>query len=175
MKCPVCNKDLKEISVADIKVDICEGGCAGIWFDNYELQKVDEKHEAAGTSLLEIEKDKNINIGYETKRNCPKCEGVIMLKHFVSAKREIEIDECANCGGIWLDSGELRQIRDQFKTEEDRKKAGNEYLNEVCGPLLKAAQEKSEAELAKTKKIARMFKFICPTYYIPGEQNWGAF
>jgi len=26
-------------------VDVCQNGCGGIWFDNFELEKVDEKHE----------------------------------------------------------------------------------------------------------------------------------
>jgi len=24
-------------------------------------------------------------------------------------------------------------------------------------------------------KISNMFRFICPSYYIPGKQDWGAF
>jgi Zn-finger nucleic acid-binding protein len=32
-------------------------------------------------------------------------------RHFFSAKRRIEVDECPNCGGYWLDAGELAQIR----------------------------------------------------------------
>ena len=51
MKCPVCNRQLQEMRVADIVVEVCQNGCGGIWFDNYELKKVDEQHEAAGEAL----------------------------------------------------------------------------------------------------------------------------
>jgi hypothetical protein len=33
------------------------------------------------------------------------------------------------------------------------------------------SQEKAE----KARKVANMFRFICPSYYIPGKQDWGAF
>jgi hypothetical protein len=28
-------------------------------------------------------------------------------------------------------------------------------------------------ELRKARRIAYAFRFICPSYYIPGEQDWG--
>ncbi|MHC4128909.1 MAG: TFIIB-type zinc ribbon-containing protein [Planctomycetota bacterium] len=40
MNCPVCENSLAEKTVESITVDVCEGGCGGIWFDNYEFEKV---------------------------------------------------------------------------------------------------------------------------------------
>ena len=37
------------------------------------------------------------------------------------------------------------------------------------------ALEGAEETLEKAKKIARMFRFTCPGYDIPGKQEWGAF
>jgi uncharacterized protein len=37
-------------------------------------------------------------------------------RHFFSAKRHVQVDQCPNCGGYWLDSGELADIRAE-KTE----------------------------------------------------------
>ena len=48
MKCPACEKELQQITIETITLDVCEGGCGGIWFDNFELEKVDEPHESAG-------------------------------------------------------------------------------------------------------------------------------
>ncbi|MBX2975783.1 MAG: zf-TFIIB domain-containing protein [Ignavibacteriaceae bacterium] len=39
--------------------------------------------------------------------NCPRCEGVGLL---ISYKESIEIDYCPECGGIWLDKGEVKKI-----------------------------------------------------------------
>jgi hypothetical protein len=30
-------------------------------------------------------------------------------------------------------------------------------------------------DLRKARRIAHAFRFICPSYYIPGEQDWGRF
>jgi Zn-finger nucleic acid-binding protein len=34
-----------------------------------------------------------------------------LKRHFFSAKRKVEVDQCPNCGGYWLDAGELAAIR----------------------------------------------------------------
>ena len=89
--------------------------------------------------------------------------------------KEVEVDECQNCGGFWLDYGELGRIRSQYSSEEERKKAAEEYFEDLFGEELKRMQEEAEEKREKAKKIIRMFRFICPSYYIPGKQDWGAF
>jgi len=111
MKCPACFNDLTEVQVGNVKVDVCQGGCGGIWFDAFELQRVDEEEEAAGERLLEIEHDKSVTVDPTRKRECPRCEGIKLKRHYFSAKRRVEVDECPNCAGYWLDAGELAQIR----------------------------------------------------------------
>jgi Zn-finger nucleic acid-binding protein len=175
MKCPACSNQLQEMTVGDVAVDVCKGGCGGIWFDNFELKKFDEPHESAGEELLDVECDTGLVVDRTKKFNCPKCNDIVMMRHFFSVKKEVEVDECPSCGGFWLDAGELRKIRSLFNTEEERHKAADEYFTEVFGDELNAMQAEDEAKLAKSQKIANMFRFICPTYYIPGKQNWGAF
>jgi Zn-finger nucleic acid-binding protein len=36
---------------------------------------------------------------------------VKLKRHFFSAKKHVEVDHCPNCGGYWLDAGELEKIR----------------------------------------------------------------
>jgi Zn-finger nucleic acid-binding protein len=38
---------------------------------------------------------------------CPRCGGVLAEQHVENVK----IDECKDCGGVWLDRGELDQLR----------------------------------------------------------------
>ena len=175
MKCPACDAPMEEVIIEDIAIDVCKQGCGGLWFDRFELQKVDEPHESAGESLLLIIKDRESTPDYSKRRMCPKCNNIVMMRHFFSVKREVEVDECPNCGGFWLDYGELGRIRNQFSSEEDRRKAADEYFDDIFGGELKRMQEESEDKLDKAKKIARIFRFICPTNYIPGKQKWGAF
>ena len=111
MKCPACFNQLKQVQIGSLVVDVCEGGCGGVWFDAFELQRVDEEQELAGERLLEIRRDERIKVDPARKRECPRCEGIKLKRHFSSAKRRVEVDECPNCGGYWLDAGELAQIR----------------------------------------------------------------
>ena len=171
MKCPACGNMLEEVTVEDVTVDICKGGCGGIWFDIFEIKKFDEPHESAGQALLDVERDQSTIVDHTKRLQCPKCEDVVMMRHFFSVKKEVEVDECPGCGGIWLDAGELGRIRGLFKTEEERNKATDDYYSEIFDNQLPEMKAKTD----KAQSIANMFRFICPSYYIPGKQNWGAF
>jgi Zn-finger nucleic acid-binding protein len=175
MKCPACDRILEAVTVENMNLDVCKGGCGGIWFDRFELQKVHERRESAGEALLDIEKDAGMNLDHDKRRKCPKCADTIMMRHFHSVKKEVEVDECPKCDGIWLDYGELRRIRTLFGSEEERKRAAREYFSEVFGNELARMREESHEKGEKARRIARIFRFISPSYYIPGKQDWGAF
>jgi uncharacterized protein len=111
MKCPACFNELTEVQVGSLAVDVCQGGCGGIWFDAFELQRVDEESETAGEALLHIQRDERLVLDMAAKRECPRCPGIKLHRHFFSAKRRVQVDQCPNCAGYWLDAGELAQIR----------------------------------------------------------------
>jgi Zn-finger nucleic acid-binding protein len=90
-------------------------------------------------------------------------------------RKKVEVDECPGCGGYWLDLGELRAIRSEFRTDEERAKAAEQYFDEIFGVHLSALAARSEESRRKAQRIAHMFRFICPSWYIPGKQDWGAF
>ena len=98
-----------------------------------------------------------------------------MRRNFFTSKREIEVDECPGCAGMWLDQGELSTIRSQFTDEKARKEAALEYFDELFGDQLKERATERQEEYERARKTARMFRFICPSNYIPGKQEWGAF
>ena len=175
MQCPACSNKLEEITIDDIAVDACQNGCGGIWFDRFEIQKVDEPHESAGEKLLDIRRDADVVVDHNARHNCPKCVDTVMMRHFFSVKKQVEVDECPKCAGYWLDYGELGRIRNQYDTEEERKKAAKEYFSEIFDVELVKMKSESDEKAKKARKIARIFRFICPSYYIPGKQDWGAF
>ena len=111
MNCPACDHQLTEARVGAIAVDTCQGGCGGIWFDAFELQKVDEPHEGAGEHLLQIQRDPKLHLDRARKRACPRCDGVKLKRHLFNPKSTVEVDHCPNCAGYWLDAGELEKIR----------------------------------------------------------------
>ena len=175
MKCPACNNELSHIDESGVEVDICRGGCGGVWFDTYEFKKFDEPHEEAGQELLNVEIDPTISVDHREKRKCPHCKNITMMRHYFSVKKAIEIDECAGCGGIWLDMGELGTIRSLFGSEEEKSAAAAEVFDELFGPKLTQLKDERAKDSTKARRIANMFKYICPSYYISGDQDWGAF
>ena len=175
MNCPACSNELTQMTVADVTVDVCKNGCGGIWFDNFELKKFDEPAESAGEELLDIERDPSVQVDHEQRLNCPKCGDVVMMRHFFSVKHKVQVDECPGCAGVWLDAGELGQIREMFDSEEARIKAGEEYFNEVFGGQIAASEAQNQEKIEKAQRFANMFKWVCPSAYIPGKQTWGAF
>ena len=144
--CPACGKEMTKIYITSAKcnVDVCLDGCGGIYFDNREFQKMDENAENI-QELYDAVKDREFEKVDTTKaRMCPDCNHV-MVKNFASAKQEIEIDQCYTCGGIFLDCNELFQIRDQFKTEQDRIDHFNQKFLDKFGefePLSPDAQKR---------------------------------
>ena len=111
MKCPACDHELTELEFGGVKVDACQGGCGGIWFDAFELQRVDEVREVPDQHLLRIQRNPRLAVDPARKRACPRCQGVKLKRHFFSAKRQVEVDHCPSCAGYWLDAGELEKIR----------------------------------------------------------------
>ena len=118
MVCPKCRKaTLKEMQVGDIKtlVDQCRS-CGGIWFDRKELEAIMD---------LAV-KDLEIPSGAEdTNRACPRdFEALYAFKY---PQTEVTVDMCRRCDGLWLDGGELteiRKIRDQLAERGELKKGG---------------------------------------------------
>ena len=176
MKCPACETVLSQVTQSGVTVDVCDAGCGGTWFDQSELEKFDESHESAGEALLDLRPKKPVPAANRTaKRPCPKCSGIVMTRHYFTIREDIEIDECAACGGIWLDAGELAAIRNEFTTEAERKQAADQYFAKLFGQQLAEQAAKTQTEVARAQKFARVLRFICPSYWIPGKQTWGAF
>ena len=68
MKCPACYNELTPRRAGQITVDVCDGGCGGIWFDNFELKRVDAGDAAA---LAEIWRDQNDHGGLREEAQVP--------------------------------------------------------------------------------------------------------
>jgi Zn-finger nucleic acid-binding protein len=146
---------LSQLGAGGMVVDVCSGGCGGIWFDNFELKKVDEPHESAD-ALLGIPINPAVVVDAQGKRQCPKCDGQAMRRHFSSIKKQVELDSCPNCGGYWLDAGELALIRHEFKSDKERKQATGKYFNQLSRQL-KAEAPGSPAENDGVVRLSGFF------------------
>ena len=131
MKCPACQCTLTAVTLSDVIVNVCRGGCAGIWFDRGALRTFDEPAEGAGQALLALAGDPHVSVDLTQRRRCPICPDSVMMRHFFSAKRAITVDECPTCGGVWLDSGELERIRAEYDSEGSRRLAARGGFEEI--------------------------------------------
>jgi Zn-finger nucleic acid-binding protein len=70
MQCPACARELTHANAGPVEVDACEGGCGGIWFDAFEMQKVDQPEEG-GSTLLDSGRDPGVKVDLDARRHCP--------------------------------------------------------------------------------------------------------
>lgn len=166
MKCPVCSQEMVQEDFGGVKVDVCLYGCKGIWLDWMELQKIDEKNEGLGNALKEALNYPRANDGSRGAINCPKC-GIPMHAHQYESSKEANVDECYNCGGFFLDSGELRTIRETFMSEEEEEKYAQKLLNEI--PDYQEAQDDLTKQELRAEAIKRYTKFVRLSYYMTGK------
>lgn len=151
MDCPVCGKSMVEKDFGGVQIDVCSKGCKGIWFDWQELIRLDENDEGVGEALEGALKSPRVNEADREPPNCPKC-GLVMHTHKYSSAKEVNVDECYGCGGFFLDSGELREIRESYMSEEERDAYVQKLLDEI--PEYKAMEEEMKAEKAKQRAAA---------------------
>lgn len=156
--CPACGEKMEKIKApeSDFYIDICTNGCGGMYFDNRELEKLDEKSENVDF-IFEALKGKTFKPATNNDvRICPAC-GSNMVKNFASTKREIEIDCCYTCGGKFLDYGELEKLRNQYETEADRSDDFMEDFMKIHGAELKKTEMEANKLASERSFFRKMF------------------
>jgi len=106
--CPRCRKTLAHFEYRKTILEHCLS-CEGVWLDTQEFNQL--------TSEREIYTDDSIPYVYHRQPlpddkgylACPLCNTMMMRKNFRTISGVL-IDQCRD-HGIWLDAGELDQIR----------------------------------------------------------------
>jgi Zn-finger nucleic acid-binding protein len=97
--------------IGGITVDVCES-CGGLWLDRLELARFEQPDSVLGEAMLAHLSQFPVAIVDRSARlRCPRHPGVVMMRRAFSTAVPVEIDECPQCGGVWLDADELAQIR----------------------------------------------------------------
>lgn len=170
IKCPACGCEMEKIFMPEqnVNLDVCTKGCGGIYFDNREFQKFDEKHEDISPLEKALEGKDFIKVDDDQIRNCPVC-GSRMMKNFTSINHDIQVDECYNCGGKFLDNGELEKIRAQYNTEGERTKDILKNLYSEVGPeilIRKTIPQRKTSSVLKGFIIGMLLAFLYLTVNI---------
>jgi len=114
MNCPACKGVVVIVEYEKIELDYCTR-CAGVWFDEGELELLADRLSLDGAGLTpgEIsalpEKDT-----HEKRRRCPICARR-MRKVVLGTDPEVIVDICPVGDGIWFDGGEVIQVLGQLK------------------------------------------------------------
>ncbi|HAV65305.1 MAG TPA: hypothetical protein DCY13_23395 [Verrucomicrobiales bacterium] len=162
--CPVCVQPMTPLAVGRIVVDVCHDGCGGVWFDHFELQKLDEQHETEGDLLAHVGKHPDIARDPVVRLNCPRCADVVLRQHFFCANRKVEVDSCPACGGYWLDHGELGRIRAEFDTAAARALATEEFVRDLDNLHVKEACSRALDKAAQSRSLSAMFRLVGSRY-----------
>lgn len=109
--CPDCNVSLASRDFYGINVDTCPK-CAGIFFDDGEVAEV----KALGLSAMDeleaaVLPTVTIDATEDRLRRCSAC-GTLMDKFRYMYNSNVVLDECGQCGGIWVQDGELSRMRE---------------------------------------------------------------
>lgn len=159
MKCPLCSAEMVKKVIGEIEIDFCENGCQGVWFDSFELGKLDEKNEGCGEELEKILKTTLNERDSSAKISCPNCNIPLHTHRYRAGS--IQIDECYSCGGMFLDSGELKSVREKYKDSETIKAEMDGIINTTIDGLDKEApMGYRQGALSRAEKIGKLFRFL---------------
>lgn len=154
MKCPRTGTTLTTVNVGPIQVEISEG-CGGVFFDSRELERFNDPSDIKGDVLSKHlakfdDKDYDVN----TRIKCPKCPDTVMMRRYDSPAHIVEIDECPSCAGIWLDTGELKLLRDNHLSQKERALLREGLVRDTMSSPLNNGQ----AQSATRNNLDRVFE-----------------
>ena len=115
IECPRCwvalQQEEVEVRGPNVIIDVCPT-CGGIWLDSGELNRLlrDRKLSQYLT--------KHIGTQSKSQLVCPSCGWLMDIE----TAEDVDVDVCLNCGGVWLDAGELEKLKaiskDGFEGDE---------------------------------------------------------
>jgi len=106
MRCPKCRCDMSQIDIGGTIIDRCTS-CSGIWFDEGELETLNNPQAAAEIDTGEAGIGKQYNTLDHYR--CPRCGGH-MDKKVDAQQRHIWYETCLECNGSFFDAGEFRDL-----------------------------------------------------------------
>ena len=134
MQCLNCGTEMTSNQVItqkdQISYDMCEK-CGSLWLDAGMLDKMAFQVEGSIEYCEQEEKPEP----EAQPRKCPRCDDSTLDKVKFLESDEIQLHRCPNCGGFWLDGGELNLIdRDIAEIMPVTGKGFSDFVNNVHVP-----------------------------------------
>ena len=122
-------------------LDMCYGGCGGIWFDATELERLDARAAATLHTIWQVPPGTANLAG---PRMCPRCADQVLERKWFSDRKQVEIDQCPVCHGIWLDAGEFSRIYDEIKGQKAAPPGWASAMAEAAAVVSRKSPQDSE-------------------------------
>jgi len=117
MDCPVCKNAMITLELEEVEIDYCTD-CGGIWLDAGELEILLGEPGKAKQLLASFSIDSK---SAEKPIKCPICDKKMKKIIVGQSTPVLLIDKCPRGDGLWFDKGELHDIFDRAKLDEDNK------------------------------------------------------
>jgi Zn-finger nucleic acid-binding protein len=110
MNCPVCKTPPLATAILEpgFVANFCES-CGGHWISNSQYWGW-RNQQGANLPELPASGPAIRNIEMEAARLCPQCKR-ILIKYRVGHNVPFTLDNCGNCGGVWLDHNEWATLK----------------------------------------------------------------
>ena len=109
MRCLNCGTEMTNCDVitknAELSYDTCEK-CGSLWLDRGELDMM--AFQVKGS--IEFCSEEEASIAERARKDCPRCNDVQLAPVRFLGETNVILDHCRNCGGFWLDAGELNLV-----------------------------------------------------------------
>ncbi len=166
MNCPVDNQSMTSEDFGGVSVFVCQEGCHGMWLDWAELHKLEDKNIAMSAAMQEALTWPDISNADLPALKCPKC-GESMHRHVAEDDKQVTLDECYDCGGFFLASGQLAEIRAHEMTHDEEQTYADKLANGL--PDWVQAQAELQHEEARAAAIQHFTRFMRLSYYMTGQ------
>jgi Zn-finger nucleic acid-binding protein len=114
--CPACKGELatQKCELSSLEIDSCFT-CRGLWFDRDELRKLFSSPKLYKKFRLPEQNFSVKGIKTSDTRLCPRCPSQVLSPIQLG---DVTVDECGQCKGIWLDSGEICRLIDMYESKK---------------------------------------------------------
>lgn len=130
--CPKCDTALFILQWKGVEVDFCPR-CRGLWLDAGELEALLERAGATSDDPLLQGLTARARRAPGRAYLCPRCDEPMQQ---CDPLPTLTLERCGRGHGLWLDSGELRQLLCAFSPGSDAGKTVA-FLNEFFQPSAK--------------------------------------
>jgi Zn-finger nucleic acid-binding protein len=132
MQCPRCDGSLAPLRAAGrLEVDYCQD-CGGVWYDAGEF--------AAFYNLFGEMSVLTEGADHSQGVTCPRCK-IATVEVTYPPNSGIRVDTCPSCEGLWLDKGEVSDLRERVRALQEA--AG---LLDLTAPQAEAPKEEASEE-----------------------------